>query len=80
MVVPRGPRAAHQLVTGRTYEPKRDLTISLIPGLIAMAEQYRICAPLGRNGCIPIGQYLEEKLIEDIRKKEKERENLPVNQ
>jgi len=78
-MVPKGKRAASRLVSGKAYEKAGHTTINLMPGLIELAEQYGLCSRYGRSGK-PISQYIEEKLIEDIRKKEKERENLPVNQ
>ena len=81
MVVKKTTRAAYNLISGRAYDRSLDRhRVIIIPGLLDLATQYGICAIEGKGGLKPLGQYIEEKLIEDIRKKEKERENLPVNQ
>jgi hypothetical protein len=49
------------------------VNIHLIPGLLQLAEQYKICSRMGRKGSIPVGEYLSRKLIEDIRKEEEKR-------
>lgn len=76
----RGPRAAtiRKLIDGsiQTQVRPHQTKIIVMPELLEMAEQYKICAPSGRGGLRPLRVYLEDCIIRDIREIEKRKEDL----
>lgn len=60
------------LVNGRAWDKTewQRVCIKLPPGLTDLARQYGICSINGRGGCQPLGEWVQDRLVEVIREKQ----------
>ena len=75
-----GPRAAtlRKLIDGSAWSQARPHQTKIIvwPELLALAEQYKICAPQGRGGLRPIRVYFEDCILRDIKEIDQRKKEL----
>jgi hypothetical protein len=66
-----GPAAhARALITGSKWTgPKRRVNIVLPRETLELARRYRICSILGRGGLLPVSQYLDDRIMEEVQSK-----------
>ena len=69
MPLQTGARAAlaRKLISNRPSTSKKGTRILVDPEVLKLARHYCICSARGRGGINTIGQYLEDRIMDDVR-------------